>query len=72
TDLTAFGQWEYRTKADRAEGAQQNSNLVRLAFAGLKYADVGSIDYGRNYGIVYDVVSYTDMAPYFSGGTWGG
>lgn len=39
TDLTGFGQWEYRTKADRAEGEQQNSNLVRLAFAGLKYAD---------------------------------
>ncbi len=63
TDLTGFGQWEYRTKADRAEGEQQNSNLVRLAFAGLKYAEVGSIDYGRNYGIVYDVESYTDMAP---------
>ncbi|EKL3494034.1 porin OmpF [Salmonella enterica] len=72
TDLTGFGQWEYRTKADRAEGEQQNSNLVRLAFAGLKYAEVGSIDYGRNYGIVYDVESYTDMAPYFSGETWGG
>lgn len=42
TDLTGFGQWEYRTKADRAEGEQQNSNLVRLAFAGLKYAEVGS------------------------------
>lgn len=23
TDLTGFGQWEYRTKADRAEGEQQ-------------------------------------------------
>ncbi|WP_411901210.1 porin, partial [Salmonella enterica] len=72
TVVTGFGQWEYRTKAGGDEGEQQNWNLVRLAFAGLKYAEVGSIEYGRNYGIVYDVDSYTDMAPYFSGETWGG
>ncbi len=71
TDLTGFGQWEYRTKADRAEGEQQGGN-TRLAFAGLKIGDAGAIDYGRNYGVVYDVESYTDMAPYFSGETWGG
>ncbi|MGP3593006.1 porin OmpF [Vagococcus sp. WN89Y] len=71
SDLTGFGQWEYRTMANRAEGEQQNGN-TRLAFAGLKIADAGSIDYGRNYGVIYDVESYTDMAPYFSGETWGG
>ncbi|EQA4281402.1 porin OmpF [Cronobacter dublinensis] len=71
SDLTGFGQWEYRTKADRAEGEQQGG-LTRLAFAGLKIGDAGAIDYGRNYGVVYDVESYTDMAPYFSGETWGG
>lgn len=70
-DLTGFGQWEYRSFADRAEGEQKNSS-TRLAFAGLKIAEAGSIDYGRNYGVVYDVESYTDMAPYFSGETWGG
>lgn len=69
TDLTGFGQWEYRTKTDRTEGKQQNSNLVRLAFSYLKYAKVGSIDYSRNYVIVYYVESYTDMAPCFSGET---
>lgn len=72
SDLTGFGQWEYRTKADQAEGEQQSSNVLRLAFAGLKYSELGSIDYGRNYGILYDVESYTDVAPYFSGETWGG
>lgn len=71
SDLTGYGQWEYRTNANRAEGEQQNGN-TRLAFAGLKIAEAGSIDYGRNYGVVYDVESYTDMAPYFSGETWGG
>lgn len=71
-DLTGYGQWEYRSYASSAESEQgdNNTNRTRLAFAGLKVADFGSIDYGRNYGIVYDVESYTDMAPSFSGMTW--
>jgi outer membrane pore protein F len=68
--VTGYGQWEYRAKASKAEGSQDN--VTRLAFAGIKVADAGSLDYGRNYGIVYDVESYTDMAPSFSGETWGG
>jgi outer membrane pore protein F len=68
--VTGYGQWEYRAKASKAEGSQDN--VTRLAFAGIKIADAGSLDYGRNYGIVYDVESYTDMAPSFSGETWGG
>ncbi|SMG57313.1 porin [Cedecea sp. NFIX57] len=70
SDLTGYGQWEYRARANGGEGNQTNS--TRLAFAGLKIANGGSIDYGRNYGIVYDVESYTDMAPSWSGETWGG
>lgn len=66
--LTGYGQWEYRAYASAAEGDQ--TQRTRLAFAGLKIADAGTIDYGRNYGIVYDVESYTDMAPSFSGMTW--
>ncbi|PWW10173.1 porin [Mangrovibacter plantisponsor] len=66
--LTGYGQWEYRAYANAPEGEQ--TNKTRLAFAGLKFADYGSLDYGRNYGIVYDVDSYTDMAPSFSGMTW--
>lgn len=70
SELTGFGQWEYRAKSNDSEGNQ--SNVTRLAFAGLKMADAGSVSYGRNYGIVYDVESYTDMSPSFSGETWGG
>ncbi|EPN9363145.1 MULTISPECIES: porin [Cronobacter] len=72
--ITGFGQWEYRTYASDAEAEQgaNNSSRTRLAFAGLKFADAGSIDYGRNYGVVYDVESFTDMAPTWSGETWGG
>ncbi len=40
--LTGYGQWEYRFLANQAEnGAQTNKN--RLAFAGLKAGDAGSI-----------------------------
>ncbi|MDU6922902.1 porin [Franconibacter helveticus 513] len=66
--LTGYGQWEYRMYANDAEGSQ--TQRTRLAFAGLKMADAGSLDYGRNYGIVYDVESLTDMAPSYSGMTW--
>ncbi|MBJ3815276.1 porin [Shimwellia pseudoproteus] len=68
--LTGYGQWEYRAMASTPEGAQ--SQKTRLAFAGLSAGDYGSLDYGRNYGIVYDVESFTDMAPSWSGETWGG
>ncbi len=68
--LTGYGQWEYRATASQPETSQ--STKTRLAFAGMKVADYGSLDYGRNYGIVYDVESYTDMAPDWSGETWGG
>ncbi len=47
----------------------ETGNKTRLAFAGLKYADVGSFDYGRNYGVVYDALGYTDMLPEFGGDT---
>lgn len=44
--------------------AQQKT---RLAFAGLKYKDLGSFDYGRNLGALYDVEAWTDMFPEFGG-----
>lgn len=60
SDLTGYGQWEYNFQGNNSEGADaQTGNKTRLAFAGLKYADVGSFDYGRNYGVVYDALGYT-------------
>ncbi len=40
---------------------------TRLAFAGIKVGDYGSFDYGRNYGVLYDVEGWTDMLPEFGG-----
>lgn len=69
--LTGFGQFEYEFKGNRAESAgSSNSDKTRLAFAGLKFGEYGSIDYGRNYGILYDVGSYTDVLPEFGGDTY--
>ena len=71
SDLTGYGQWEYNFQGNNSEGADaQTGNKTRLAFAGLKYADVGSFDYGRNYGVAYDIGAWTDVLPEFGGDTW--
>lgn len=70
SELTGYGQWEYNVQANAAEGASEGTQAwTRLGFAGLKFGDYGSFDYGRNYGVVYDVEGYTDMLPEFGGDT---
>ncbi|WP_096150644.1 porin, partial [Enterobacter asburiae] len=64
-----YGQWEYKTFANNTEGAGDKS-FNRLAYAGLKYGEYGSFDYGRNYGVVYDVEAWTDMLPVFGGDSY--
>ncbi|TKU25542.1 porin, partial [Citrobacter sp. wls718] len=44
--LTGYGQWEYQVNANTTESNRSN-NFTRLAFAGLKFGDYGSFDYGR-------------------------
>jgi len=69
--LTGYGQWEYNIQANKSEGDDaRDGTKTRLGFAGLKFGDAGSIDYGRNYGLVYDAIGWTDMLPVF-GGDWG-
>ena len=66
--LTGYGQWQYQWSLSNSEGADaQTGNKTRLGFAGLKFGEFGSVDYGRNYGLVYDVLGYTDMLPFFGG-----
>ncbi|TBM05139.1 porin OmpC [Hafnia paralvei] len=71
--LTGFGQWEYNVQANHTEGGSTggtSGNATRLGFAGLKFGDYGSFDYGRNYGVVYDVEAWTDMLPVFGGDSY--
>nr|WP_318383783.1 porin OmpC [uncultured Enterobacter sp.] len=68
--ITGYGQWQMHVNAATAESESENMR-TRYAFAGLKFGDFGSIDYGRNKGIVYDTLAYTDMQPEFDGMTYG-
>lgn len=67
--LVGFGQWEYEFKGNRSESQGSEADKTRLAFAGLKFAEYGSFDYGRNYGVAYDIGAWTDVLPEFGGDT---
>ena len=69
--VVGYGRWQYEFKGNNAEASNSTSgNKSRLAFAGLKFSDFGSLDYGRNYGIAYDAASFTDVLPEFGGDGW--
>src|SRR5476651_2719490 len=65
--LTGYGQWEYQVAANHSEAQGTQGTKTRLGFAGLKFANYGSFDYGRNYGALYDIEAWTDMFPEFGG-----
>ncbi|WP_407321539.1 porin [Dickeya ananatis] len=71
SDLTGYGRFEYQFNASRTEEKESSNNSAagqtRYAYAGLKFGDFGSIDYGRNRNVSYDGISYTDVLP-----EWGG
>ncbi|WP_234096297.1 porin OmpC [Citrobacter portucalensis] len=67
--LTGYGQWEYNIQANGTEGDKGDS-WTRLGFAGLGFGQNGTFDYGRNYGVVYDVEAWTDMLPEFGGDSY--
>ncbi|MCS2158849.1 porin OmpC [Scandinavium sp. H11S7] len=67
--LTGYGQWEYNVQANNTEGSSDQA-WTRLGFAGLKFGDYGSFDYGRNYGVLYDIEGWTDMLPEFGGDSY--
>ncbi|WP_413737857.1 porin OmpC [Sodalis sp. RH21] len=70
--LTGYGQWEYEIKGDNTEGSDSTKgDHTRYGYAGVKFGDYGSFDYGRNDGVLYDIASFTDMQPEFDGSTYG-
>ncbi|AKC60627.1 porin [Blochmannia endosymbiont of Camponotus (Colobopsis) obliquus] len=62
-----FGMFEYETGLQYIERSNIKNGCIRLGYAGIKFGDFGYIDYGRNYGILYDVGSWTDVMPEFGG-----
>lgn len=69
--LTGYGQWEYQAALNNAESNGTANSFTRLGFAGLRFGDAGSFDYGRNYGVIYDISGWTDVLPEFGGDTYG-
>ncbi|WP_423060514.1 porin OmpC [Citrobacter portucalensis] len=67
--LTGYGQWEYQVMANGTE-SDHGDSWTRLGFAGLGFGQNGTFDYGRNYGVVYDVEAWTDMLPEFGGDSY--
>ena len=63
--LTGYGQWEYQAGLDQPESAGPGDSYTRLGFAGLAFGHWGNLDYGRNYGLLYDVAGWTDVLPEF-------
>ncbi len=59
--LTGYGQWEYNVQANTTEGEGANSRLARARRPEIRR--LRSFDYGRNYGVLYDVEGWTDMLP---------
>ncbi|WP_269150430.1 porin [Musicola keenii] len=67
SDLTGYGRFEYNFNAQNAEDSNASKSKTRYAYAGLKFGDFGSLDYGRNRAVGYDGISYTDVLPEFGG-----
>ncbi|QIE02065.1 porin [Buchnera aphidicola] len=67
-ELLSYATVEYQTTFSYPEQLfnMQQSNSVRLGYAGFKYGKWGSIDYGRNYGVLNDAQSLTNHAPYIN------
>lgn len=63
--LTGYGQWEQQMAGNRTEAEGTKDSRTRLGFAGLKVKNFGSFDYGRNFGVIYDIGAWTDVLPEF-------
>lgn len=68
--ITGYGQWEQQINANQAESST-NTSVTRLGYAGLRLGQYGSVDYGRNFGVLYDIGSWTDVIPEFGGDAYG-
>lgn len=68
--ITGYGFYQAELNASSSENSSTNGSKTRLAYAGLKVGDAGSFDYGRNYGVLYDVGGWTDVLPEFGGETF--
>ncbi|PHM71960.1 porin [Xenorhabdus sp. KJ12.1] len=65
--ISGYGRWEFNMGASRTEVESSQFARTRLAFVGFKLGEYGTLDYGRNFGVVYDANALTDMMTVFGG-----
>lgn len=69
--IVGFGMLEHEIFLQNVEGVNYknggSNNNALLGYAGIKYGNFGTIDYGRNYGVLYDIGSWTDVVSSFGG-----
>lgn len=67
--IFGFSAWENEFSLQNVEDKinLKNNNHSLLGYVGINFGNFGSIDYGRNYGVLYDVSSWTDIVPEFGG-----
>jgi len=70
-ELTGYGRWQYQGELNKSEEEKAKQGSTLLGYAGLKYGKYGSFDYGRNFGVLYDVLAWTDILPELGGDTYG-
>lgn len=65
--IFAFTTWESEFSLQKVEDEinLKNGSHAILGYVGISIGEFGKIDYGRNYGILYDVSSWTDIIPEF-------
>ncbi|MFP3014485.1 MAG: porin [Arsenophonus sp.] len=63
--ISGFGRTELAIKSNKNQ--YEKENTYNLAYAGLKIADFGSFNYGRNYSTLYNINIWTDVLPIYGG-----
>lgn len=69
--LIGYGHAEWQTSAKNDNSMGEWDSETRYAFAGLSFGNLGSIDYGRNDGLIKGISEYTDVLPEFGGDSSG-
>lgn len=71
-ELKGFGHFEYNQPINNNENSfWGEEGEVRLGYAGLTHDTYGTIQYGHNWSVMYDVTQYADMLPEFGEDTLG-
>ncbi|MFA7940676.1 porin [Klebsiella oxytoca] len=65
-EVSAYGHYHARYSTNSAE-EETNIFSTSFSYAGVKFKNYGSLDYGRNWGVMYDLSMWTDVLPELGG-----